>query len=298
MSKIRGLIDSLIANIEMYEIAEKQISGNSKLEIVKQKLELKKDLIYKDFFELQNLINLFINQKIIMTYVHVDPVAGTREIRLFDNSIDHLQVQEGVGRYGGSYATLRYDVGAHYELLKNSLSDEENQGLQLTASEVEARYAKYKGKILWKINNDWIGYRLYNRGPINEAFVSFYLKEVQLKNSLHNNIHTFMTSDDPSGVIKADNANGFLIGDVSIGGLQFAVKGAFGGPQNFKRIVTWLKKIKQDNFSDEAFNAFIQRFKEIEIEKSHSLAKELMTDTIQTMITTCKEELLNDLVIK
>ena len=68
--------------------------------------------------------------------------------------------------------------------------------------------------------------------------------------------------------------------------------------KNFKRIVTWLKKIKQDNFSDEAFNAFIQRFKEIEIEKSHSLVKELTADAIQTMITTYEEELLNGLVTK
>jgi hypothetical protein len=41
-----------------------------------QKLRLKKDLIYKDFFELQNLMNLFIYQKVLMTYVHVDPITG------------------------------------------------------------------------------------------------------------------------------------------------------------------------------------------------------------------------------
>ena len=61
-----------------------------------------------------------------------------------------------------------------------------------------------------------------------------------------------MTSEDPQGVIYADNANGFLIGDVSLGGLQFAVKGAFGSPQSFTMIINWLKKIKEQDFSFEA----------------------------------------------
>jgi hypothetical protein len=37
-------------------------------------------------------------------------------------------------------------------------------------------------------------------------------------------------TENQYGVIFADNANGFFIGDTSLGGLQFAVKGAGGGP--------------------------------------------------------------------
>jgi hypothetical protein len=54
----------LIINLEIYQSAIKNISMGAI-----QKLEMRKKLIYEDFFTLQNLINLFIYQKIIMTYV-------------------------------------------------------------------------------------------------------------------------------------------------------------------------------------------------------------------------------------
>lgn len=290
MQEIRRLIDLLIVNIETYQgqtkfITEKTIAAS------KQKLDLKKNLIYKDFFTLQNLINLFIYQKIVMTYVHVDPITGHRELRIFDNDIATLSVQE-VNNYGRNYAKLSYDIGERYLQLKNSLPKEDNLGLQNTAAEVEARYVKYKGRILWQLNSEWVGYKLFNRGPINEAFTDFYLHEVQLKNGLNENINQFMTSVNPQGVIYADNANGFLLGDVSVGGLQFAVKGAYGSPQNFTTIVNWLKKIKEDNFSFQALKDFIEHFKDVEREKATSLVKPLSKRSLDAMIRYHEDDLL------
>lgn len=293
MNRIKYLINSLIVNMELYQSQVKMLPEKT-IAATMQKLQLKKDLIYKDFFELQNLINLFIYQKVIMTYVHVDPITGQRELRIFDNDISQLEVKT-INNYGRSYAKLGYDIAERYQQLKNSLSDQENSGLQATAAEVEARYVKYKGRILWKINNEWVGYKLYNRGPINEAFTAFYLKEVQLNNSLGDNVHQFMTSVDPQGVIYADNANGFLIGDISLGGLQFAVKGAYGSPQNFTTIINWLKKIRDQNFSFESFQEFIQRFKEIEQEKATKLVKPLTKRSIDSMIRYHGDKLLEPL---
>lgn len=290
MSQIKNLIDRLIINLEIYQSSIKNISMGAI-----QKLEMRKKLIYEDFFTLQNLINLFIYQKIIMTYVQVDPITGERSIKIFNNDISQLQAQL-VNNYGRSYAKLSYEINDHYYNLKNSLSIEENKGLQNTAAEVDARYAKYKGRILWKINNEWVGYKLYNRGPINEAFVAFYLHEIQLKNSLTNNIHQFMTSIDPQGVIQADNANGFLIGDISIGGLQFAVKGKYGSPQGFSEIIKWLKKIKEENFSVNSFQNFIQRFKEYEQEKSTKLVKPLTKRSISSMVRRHEDDLLKSFI--
>ena len=290
MSQIKNLIDRLIINLEIYQSSIKNISMGAI-----QKLEMRKKLIYEDFFTLQNLINLFIYQKIIMTYVQVDPITGERSIKIFNNDISQLQAQL-VNNYGRSYAKLSYEINDHYYNLKNSLSIEENKGLQNTAAEVDARYAKYKGRILWKINNEWVGYKLYNRGPINEAFVAFYLHEIQLKNSLTNNIHQFMTSIDPQGVIQADNANGFLIGDISIGGLQFAVKGKYGSPQGFSEIIKWLKKIKEENFSVDSFQNFIQRFKEYEQEKSTKLVKPLTKRSISSMVRRHEDDLLKSFI--
>ena len=60
--KIKILIESLIINMEIYQNQVKLLPEKT-LSTTVQKLQLKKDLIYKDFFELQNLINLFIYQK-------------------------------------------------------------------------------------------------------------------------------------------------------------------------------------------------------------------------------------------
>lgn len=294
MEQIKNLIENLIINIEKYQGQIKSISGQT-IEATKQKLDLKKNLIYKDFFKLQNLINLFIYQKVIMTYVHTDPITGQREIRIFDNDIEHLNVTE-VNAYGKNYAKLGYDVSKRFLQLKNSLSDQENSGLQITAAEVEARYAKFKGRILWELNNEWYGYKLYNRGPINEAYVDFYVHEIQLKNSLNKNLHQFMLSEQPQGVVMADNANGFLIGDISMNGMQFAVKGAYGTPQNFASIVEWLKKIKEDNFSFESFQNFVKRFTEIEQEKATKLVKPLTKKSIDAMIRYHKDKLVEPLI--
>lgn len=283
MTELRELTESLITNMELYQARVKTLNL-TKVSDQARKFMQQKELIYEDFFKLQNLINSFINQKIIMTYVSVDPISGQREVRLFDNDISHLAVTTQSTAFGSNYAKLTYDVSHHYSTLKNSLSDDENLGLQSTAAEVEARYVKYKHRILWKINNEWYGYRLTNRGPINEAFVDFYLHEVQLNQSLPENIHTFMKSEVPKGVIQADNANGFLMGDTSIGGLHFAVKGNLSGPQNFTMIINWLKKLRDSDFSEGALQTFITRFKDEERQRATSLVKPLLTKSIAGMV--------------
>ena len=291
MAKMKQLVNNIIIGIEIYEsIIEKEVMLSSPA-VLEFKLNQKRDLIYKDFFELQNLFNSFIYQKIIMTYVHIDDITGEREIRLFDNNISHIQAETNFN-YGKSYTKLSYDIDNHYKLLRNSLPKEDNQKLQQTASEVEARYVKYKRCILWKINNEWHGYRLNNRGPINEAFVDFYIKEIKLYNELMENIHYFMTSVEPRGVIQADNSNGFLIGDISIGGLQFAVKGIHASPQNYKMIVEWLKKIRDDDFSSASIRQFIERFKEEEQERATKLVKPMLQKSISAMVRYHGEKLL------
>ena len=101
-------IDKLINSIEIYQgqIHLIEAGGGSKINQTIQKLELKKNLIYQDFFILQNKINSFINQKIIMTYVHVDPITGRRELRLFENNIENLSANIVTNAYGAQYAKL------------------------------------------------------------------------------------------------------------------------------------------------------------------------------------------------
>lgn len=284
--EIKQLIEKIIVNAEKFQSKAKLLSSvgqNEKIAATYQKIELEKEMIYNDFFKLQNLMNAFLGQKIIVTYVSKDEITGERTIQLINNDIAHIEPQLVTRPWGSSYVTAVYQIQDQYQELKNSLSDKENQGLKITANEVEARYEKYRRRILWKINNEWYGYRLTNRGPINEAYVAFYIHEIQLNNSLNQNIHNFMTSS-AYGVIQADNANGFFIGDTSIGGLQFAVKGAHGGPQKWTKIVADLKKIKEQNYSQASFNNFITSFKELEKEKATSLVKPMTQRQISAMV--------------
>jgi hypothetical protein len=44
--------------------------------------------------------------------------------------------------------------------------------------EVERRYNEYKRRVLWYYPNEWKGYEFRTKGPINEAFVNFYVHNV------------------------------------------------------------------------------------------------------------------------
>lgn len=227
----------------------------------KEFFEKKKEWIYKDFFEIQNLINLYLNQKIIMTYVFTDS-DGNKEIRISENDVEHLKAIEG---YNKKFAKLSYVVENEYKRLKNNI---DNEGLDATAKEVERRYEKYKKIVLWNYRNKWSGYYFPTKGPINEAYVNFYVHEIQLLNSLEQNIATFILHRK-YGAINADQTKGYAIGDVSLGGLQFAVKGLFGSPQGTIQVINALREIQNQGFTHQAFYSFIEKFTTKELEKNY-----------------------------
>lgn len=289
LPKLRVLTRRLIESLEMYRALYSKKSKASSTLYPFSKLEFQKELIYKDFFELQNLINLYLNKKVVITYVHSDPNTSRREIRITDNTIDHLGVDP-------KYNKLSYQMEHHYLTLKNSLPEEENEGLQNIAAEAERRYRKYKGRILWKYNSEWIGYQIWNRGPINEAFVDFYINNYnKFTGNKDEDMHVFMTSSSPQGVIQADTANGFLIGDTFFGNLLFAVKGVGRSPQGFVQVITELKKMEKENFSEESFNVFKNRFIQIAQEKARPLAKKMHADSIAGVLKEMEQQVKDTL---
>lgn len=251
-------------------------------------LENQRDKVYNGFFELQNLINAFLGQQIILTYVFVD-AEGKREVYISQNDIKHIVAKEsapawtlnvdGQLRLSKTWTSLQYVMEEHEDILRNSLPEKENQRLQAAAIEVSRRYNKFhinKGKqhqILWQwpLNRTppaWKGYHLTTRGPINEAYVNLYIHNIQLKNTyLEKHIDTFMLNT-PYGAIAADNRNGFLIGDVAKDGYQYAVKGQYGGPQQVIDIIRNLEKMQINNFTEESFAEFIKIFTYDEMHKN------------------------------
>lgn len=94
-SLLRTYLDKFIADGKKYLDIQKQLYekyGDIQNKI--QNYEHRKNLIYENLFKLQNFINAFLGQEIVMTYVHVDE-TGSRQIRIMDNDIGHLMVTTG-----------------------------------------------------------------------------------------------------------------------------------------------------------------------------------------------------------
>lgn len=281
--KIKSKIKSFLKQVEVYRIAQKQIKQSNSVLATAAILDAKKDLIYKDFFELQNLINLSQGQKVVVTYVDIGE-DGQREIRIIDNDISHLGTEMGMYR-NNPYYKLSYEVNSAYRILKNELSEEQNQGLQLTAAEVERRYTKYKKRVLWRPQgSDWKGYYFPTKGPINEAYASFYIKNIEFSGYMEDQIDKFIL-DNECGAITADNFSGFMIGDYSQDGIQYAIKGKFGGAQGWIQVANKLQTVVDNDFSESAWQNFIEFFtkrpemksqiKELSIRKIKNTSKEL-----------------------
>lgn len=281
---------TLLKNVEEYE-TQHSMGGSIGAEL--NRLQYQKDFIYKEFFELQNLINLYDGRKIVMTYVHIDD-DGKREIRISENNIDHLGISQGLMWNGNPFYKLSYDVTESYQELKNSLPSENNQTLQETAMEVERRYDTFKRRVLWCYpDENWKGYIFKNRnkGPINEAYVNLYVHNVMLLKSLEGNIDTFML-DDTYGAINADATKGFMIGDVSKDGIQYAVKGIFGSPQGTADVVKNLQELVKNDFSKESFHNFINKYTKDELEKKYTpQIKQLSNRSIRAILRNYEKKL-------
>lgn len=280
---IKKKITDFLKKVEEYE-NNPIITGS--IGVQADKLKLKKDFIYQDFFEIQNLINAYIGQKIVVTYVHVDE-NGQRELRIIDNTAKYLTVLEGNSNNNPFYK-LGYNIDARYSVLKNSLPMEDNLTLQETAAEVERRYNTYKKRVLW-FWGSWKGYKFSTKGPINEAFTDLYIHNIKLTSSLEGNIDTFMLGDH--GAIKADATKGYMIGDVNKDGIQYAVKGYFGSPQGVKDVINQFKKMQDEDFSMSSFIAFIERYTTEEINKKYkSQIKELSKRSVSGIVRANKLE--------
>lgn len=295
---LKQAIEEFILYVELFfkeEEIYKSILGVNLKGSSSYALDLKQkeiDFVYDKFFKVQNLINSFLGQIIKITYVQIDPQTGKTEILLTDNNIENL-VAKQVSRHGRQqWNAAQYEIQSHFAKLKNSLSDEENEGLQDTMYNVLHRYETYNNKVLWK-TDDWYGYKFINKGPITEAFANFYIHNIKLMNHLEENIHQFML-DPQYGAIVADNANGFLIGDTSLGGIQFAVKGQFGGAQHYHEIKKAAVELLK-NFSPENIKNFIVRFREQEAESAKSLieSRRLSQRSISAMIRYHGDKLLD-----
>lgn len=194
-----------------------------------QKKEEFQNLMQK-VLDFQNISNEFLGQHVAMTFVSIAPKTGKVTLYAVDNSIEDIGLDRASKSHGGDI-TGRYKQGIIKKLAREIVnSNYDSSSLDNTFAETYERYKiskarlKLKGAayILWK-ENGWDGAWISGAGPLGEAFVNFFVNEYKFNGMVESNVRDFMMNDQ-YGAVLADNASGFLQGDVTKGALEFGVK--------------------------------------------------------------------------
>lgn len=279
-NKINKLMAELIS-AERFSVRKEKLSIRT-TSISLTKDFIRKNNIYKKFFEIQNLINFYLGQQILITQVIKNDTG--REVYISKNTDRYIIDHE---KYKNKFM---YSNEAHGQKLLSGMDNAELKILQAVANEVEERYdnhplGKYKGHLIMWYVKEWKKVRLYTKGPINEAFVNFYIHAKALEGANAEwKIDDFIMNKN-FGMIKADNAPGFILGDVNLGGLQFAVKGADGTPQGMTQVLKeWyaLMKANEGQMNEVQLSQFIKQYQEKT--ETASQVKSVVDDEIEAAI--------------
>lgn len=212
--------------------------------------------LYAATFEFQQVLNYVLDQKSVMVYVTVKD--GKPQIIQF-NEMDFIS-------FGASSSN---QLTGRFNMTKRRLTELQDKvrvidpaelegvdldrlaGLQDTYNEVLRRFQLARqidsDMVLWNIGNEWYGMRVSGgEGDINEAYVSFAMLNNEIptfQEEMEENVEDYMT-DTTSGVGVVDNVSGLLQGDVSVNGIEYAVKSAGASTLGLKQVIELATIIK------------------------------------------------------
>jgi len=223
--------------------------------------------IYKASLAFQDLLNGFIGQEMIITYLASNKSkVGVYNIPLkeaFKQGLLNIDITSKTYdismRFRGSVSKLEKlanDVDNVITKMEAGISQEEVGQLNSTYQEVVRRFKTYKGEnkngkqvgiILWHPNNYWYKMTPSSLGDINEAYVAYYLQAKQypkMSSLLEQNIDTFMQL-----VSEVDSAAGLMLGDISNeeAGIEYAVKSAGASTLSLTQVENLAKDIIKGN---------------------------------------------------
>ena len=210
----------------------KSESPSAALKFSKKMVETKEEFkkLMGKVLDFQNISNEFLGQKVQMTFVSIAPKTGKVTLYAVDNSVEDIGLDRASKSHGGDI-TGRYKQGLIKKVAKQIVNSQyDSSSLDSTFAETYERYKiskarlKLKGAayILWK-ENGWDGAWISGAGPLGEAFVNFFVNEYKFNGMMETNVKDFMMNNQ-YGAVLADNASGFLQGDVTKGALEFGVK--------------------------------------------------------------------------
>ena len=218
---------------------------------IKEKAEYQQLMTY--VFNFQNLANEFLGQKIVMTFVAISPSSGKVTLYNMDNSIEDLTLDKAAQSRGG-YITGRISSlskikNASKDIVNTEYNESDKNRLDQTFQEVWQRYRISKNKlklggaayIIWYLGT-WDGVWISGAGPLGEAYVAFFVNNYLFSNKIEPNVRDFMLNSQ-YGSIKADNASGFLKGDIVKGAAQFGVKIKGAQPMSYMDVIKYAQEL-------------------------------------------------------
>lgn len=285
-----------------------------------KKTDLQDTLRYRELmskvFNLQNLTNEILGQKIKLIFAYAKEDGSVVLYEHDRNTVDYWSDR------GRILSSMAKDISDNEtaRILENKSLDK----LDATYKEVytRAQYAKSKIKnlnkkrskriynleskkglsnkeikdtvkentefafyLLWKNGGKWMRYRVGSQGIILEAYFNFFIHKDNAFQLVEPAVGRYILV----GMAAVDNASGFLEGDVSVGSIQYAVKGLNASAMGYYEIVTkYASEISL--IADEASGIkYLQKLKE-DLHSSaapllkQSTAKE-MTKTLNDLLT-------------
>ena len=218
------------------------------------------DLMEK-VYDFQNVINEFLGQKVLMTYVAISPTTGKVNLYGFEADISHIRPEEAaksksknddpniVGRYSQQGVIKRNSV----ELINTKYAENGKKTLDDTFQETWQRFrisrAKHKmggaAYILWKEGSNWDGRWISGAGPLGEAYVAFFINEFVFPKQIEKAVKTYIINEK-MGVAAVDNASGLLKGDVEKGVLQLGVKARGAQALGYTEIIKYAEELLKE----------------------------------------------------
>lgn len=248
-------------------------------------------------FDFQDKVNEFLGQKVIMTFVSIAPTTGKVTLYNMENSVKDLTIERAAESKGGGiigrFNSMK-KIKQFGQLMTNSNYEKNGkETLDRTFQEVWQRYRISKAKlqlrgaayILWNLGH-WDGVWISGAGPLGEAYMAFFINKFIFSNKIEPSVMTFMIHHR-YGAILADNASGFLKGDIVQGAAQFGVKMKQAQPLSYLEIIKYAEAILkatdvenflkqlQNDLENKASNNMVKRLSELNTAEYESLYADL-----------------------
>ena len=211
----------------------------------------------------QSELNELLGQTVELVYVFSDdsnnPVLYTLDTKSLQAALSYERNKKAIT---GRFREGRNDFNSYltqltkYELCEDFNLDFFNYTFKQVIWRYDYGHKKNKANLVLWLNpfstgTKWLKAQITNSGDIKQAYASVILDRkingTKLFNDsqLDNNVHSFMEELE-----KVDNESGLLKGDVTIGKIQYAIKGIAAQTLGIQQVIDLAKKIINDaNYS-------------------------------------------------